>query len=362
MTALIDEIKVPQRLVAVVATGQTLTTRQEAIGALIAQDIPVIASTLTGDDLTPPTAPPSAGGLVRLVPSASDQAAAAATYLKNEPAVRRALLIQNTNPEDAYSRSLGEAFVRNFNDDTHTVLTPTETYDSSLSGVPNTMREMLVNICQQQPDVVFFAGRSLDLAALVKALPDRTCHNSVKINSVKINILAGDDATDFATTVTQGNDELRKGMNANISVRYTALAHPESWQEAPESFSPGPQESFRSSCEACFRTLFPGEFPGQPLDDGAAILGHDAIVTAIQAIRAGEGINDTPQLIIQRFKRMHGPRAVAGASGWISFDEHGKPINRAVPILEVKADGAVAFVQLSSPRSSPCRPDDPALC
>lgn len=97
-------------------------------------------------------------------------------------------------------------------------------------------------------------------------------------------------------------------------------------------------------------------------------MGHDAIATAAAAIYTGRGINDKPELIIQKFFRMHKETAVPGASGWISLDEHGNPINKAVPILEVKPVGAVVFVQLSSPgRSpgdppggSPCRPGDPA--
>lgn len=354
--ALADKVGGPERLVAVVATGQTLAGRQEAIGALTDQGIPVIASDLTGDNLTPPASPPPAQGLVRLTPPTSEQAVAAAAYLKREPGVARALIVQSTDPGDAYSRSLGDAFRAAFPDDMHTLLTPMETYNPQLRGVANTMRGMLVNICQQKPDVVFFAGRSPELAALVDALPARPCPD------LRINIVAADDAADFATTVARGDNDLHKGINANVSVRYTTLAHPGSWEASAGSFAPGPREFFQSSCKECFRTLFPREFPGQPLDDGSAIIGHDAIVAVIAAIRTREGINDTTNLIIQEFNRMHGPRAVPGASGWISLDERGNPINKAVPILEVKPDGTVAFVQLSSPRSSPCRPDVPELC
>lgn len=366
VTALAEKIDGPEQLVAVVASGTTRTGRQEAIGALTSQDIPVIASRLTGENLTPiDEASPAQGpirvqGLVRVPPSNSDQTAAAVAYLKREPGMARALLVQSTDPDDEYSRSLGDAFQAAFPDETHTMLTPIEEYNPQLGNVVGTMRDMLLNICQQRPDVVFFAGRSPELAALVVALPSRPCPD------FRINIVTADGAVHFATTLTRGDDELRKGMNANMSMRYTALAHPGSWKEYAESFAPGPRGHFQPSCEICFRTLFPREFQDskssdQPLDDGGAITGYDAITTASAAIRIGE-ISDTPPLIIQKFNRMHGPRAVAGASGWISFDSNGSPINKAVPILEVRPDGTVVFVQLSSPRSSPCRPDVPALC
>ncbi|MGQ0775831.1 MAG: ABC transporter substrate-binding protein [Pseudonocardiales bacterium] len=362
VAALVDKVNGPERLVAVIASGSTRTGRQEAIGELTAQGIPVIASRLTGDNLTPTEeASPGQGpvrveGLVRVPPSNSDQAAAAVAYLKREPSMARALLVQSTDPDDAYSRSLGEAFQAAFPDETHTVLKPVETYNPRLGNIAGTMRSMLVNICQQQPDVVFFAGRSTELAALVVALPTRPCPE------LRINIMTADGAVHFATTVRQGDAELRKGMNANMGVRYTALAHPGSWDASGGSFAPGPRDFFQSACEKCFRTLFPREFPGQPLDDGGAIIGHDAIAVASAAIRTRGGINDTPPLVIQEFNRMHGPQSVSGASGWISLDQNGNAINKAVPILEVKPDGTVVFVHLSSSLSAPCRPDIPELC
>lgn len=361
VSALVDKVDGPERLVAVVASGQTVTARQEAVGSLTTQGIPVIASRLTGDTLIPTAGDPAAvQGLARLAPSNSDQTAAAAAHLKLEPDTKRALLIQNTDPGDTYSQSLGDAFRRTFPDGTHEVLDPTETYNPRLGGVEGTMRDMLTTICPREPDVIFFAGRSTDLEAFVKALPNRPCPG------LRINLVTGSDAVDFANSVAQDSGELRQGLSAHASVQYTVLAHPGSWEASPDSFAQGSRNSFRSDCEDCFPAIFPGE----PLDDGAAIMGHDALHTAVTAIRTREGINDKPELIIQKFKRLHGPQAVPGASGWISLDEHGNPINKAVPILEVNPDGTVVFVQLSSPGhapndppgDSPCLPTDPALC
>lgn len=350
--ALADKVEEPERLVAVVATGQSQAGRQAAIEELTAQHgIPVIASRLTGDNLTPSLTPSQVQGLARVAPSNSDQAAAAAVYLKREPGTARAVLVQDINQADEYSRSLGEAFQAVFRDNTHTVLTPVEKYNSELPGYANTIKRMLPNICQQEPDVVFFAGHSPGLLAFVKALSDRPCQE------LRMNIVTADSAVNFANTVARGDDDLlRRGMNTNISVRYTALAHPQSWRESAESFKSELENLFQASCkEICFQIFFRSE----SLDDGAAIIGYDAITTVAAAIPPGE--TPTPPLIIQEFNRLHKLGSVAGASGWISL-ENGNPINKAVPILEVKPDGTVVFVQLSSPLGSPCRPLDPALC
>lgn len=359
---LVDKVNGPEQLVAVIATGRTLDGRQRSIAALTAEDLPVIASRLTGDDLIPAAAGASTvQGLVRLVPSNSDQSVAAAAYLKEQqPAATRALLVQNIDPDDAYSASLGKAFRQAFPDEKHKIVEPPEIYNPRRAGVERTMPEMLVNICYRNPDIIFFAGRSTELAAFIKALPNRPCPE------IPINIVTADDAVDFAYSVTQGTDDLDAGMQANSSVRYTALAHPGSWEASPQSFPAGSRDVFRFGCKDCYQSIFRDD----PLDDGGAIMGYDAIITVVTAIYSRQGINDTPALIIEKFNRMRGPSAVPGAGGWISFDERGDPVNKAVPILEVRPDEGVVFMQLSSPGwapddppgGSPCRPNDPALC
>lgn len=184
------------------------------------------------------------------------------------------------------------------------------------------------------------------MSAFVQALPGRTC-----LRELPIKIVAGADAVEFATEVTRGSPELRDGLNANASVSYTTQAHPGSWAVSEGSFSPLPRRHF-GYCEGCYHNLFPGE----PLDDGAAIIGYDAIVTTVTAIRPGQAINDRPDLVSQQFNRMHGTEAVGGATGWISLRD-GNVVNKALAILQVKPDGGVTFLRLSSVDGSPCVPN-----
>ena len=284
--------------------------------------VPVVASRLAGDsltNLTPHELDKVKVGLAMLAPTGSDQGAAAATYLKSTS--RRALIVSDTNPNDGYLPSLHKGFLEAFKDDGHTVLEPTETYDSQLGGVANTMSGILRNICEQKPDAVFFAGRSDGLAAFVQALPARPCLD------LPINIVSGGDSVHFATDVARGEPGLRKGLQANASVRYTTQAHPKAWENSPEFYPPARTDQFTTNCDRCFAQLFPDE----TLEDGGAIVGYDALVTVVTAIRPGQG-------------------------GAISLSAHGTPVNRAVIILEVKPNGTREFSTLSSPSPSghPC--------
>lgn len=350
---LIDKAAGAERLIAVVATGRTVTERENSIRELITKDIAVVSSRLTGDHLAGQGQDSGqAQGLARVPPTNSDQAAAAATYLKRYPEIRTALLIQSTEPDDTYSQSLGIAFREQFPDAEHALLTPIEEYNPALGGVAATMEAMLPNICQQRPDIIYFAGRGVHLERLMSVLPRRPCPQT------PINIMGGDTAVHFANLLATTTDsELSQGLAANASLTYTTLAHPGAWEDSPESFADGAVQPFIDQCERCFHRLF----PASSLDNGGAILGYDAVTIVITAVRAdGTGGYD-PKMVIQHFNRMHGQLAVPGASGWISLNED-KPVNKAIPILQVRPAGTVEFVELSSPLGTPCHPDNPDLC
>ena len=42
-----------------------------------------------------------------------------------------------------------------------------------------------------------------------------------------------------------------------------------------------------------------------------------------------------------------------GASGWICLDKHGSPYDKAVPIVEVTAEGRARFDTLARPEGKP---------
>jgi len=176
-----------------------------------------------------------------------------------------------------------------------------------------------------------------------------------------INIVTGDSAANVVNTLADSKPDsaLVKALDSHITVRYTGLSHPAVWESGlanarqPDYLKPG------KKCQHCFAQLFPTE--GQ--DDGRVIMAHDAMITAIAAIRAipaQDGDRPDPATwrgsIIQQWNQFHGLQAIHGASGWISLAD-GNPQHKAIPILEIRKDGVVFItVSSSSPDGKPFIP------
>lgn len=369
------------RLVAVVATGQSRQDMQNALSDLTDAGVPVITSRLTADQII--RAPNESSPLARIAPLNIDEATVAARYARTNIGPR-GLLVQNADPGDTYANSLGRAFDRAFYTAGGVMLKPSETYRPGRDGVVDigTMNSVLNEVCAQKPDVVFFAGRASELLLFVAALPSRNCLDR------RITVVTADDAVDFAAKVADPvapDLGARDGLaaKANAQVVFAGEASPGPWDDpAVESyFSPGALTHFRPDCtQQCFSTVFPRE----SLEDGGAIMGHDAVTTATAAIRH-RGVYDAPDLVANQIKTLHGREAVALASGWLSVrangdqlattanpvDADGRPINatgapvaKAVPVLRVQADGHIGYIEAqvmsSASTGVPCLPNSDA--
>ncbi|WP_328603971.1 hypothetical protein OG943_28350 [Amycolatopsis sp. NBC_00345] len=320
------------RLVAVTGIGLSLETAHAAIQRLSDHRIPVVASHLAADEFS------EIPGFLRVSPTSSTYGMAAASYVK--PTAHTATIVQDDNAADLYPKTLATAFTRRFADADHRITGRTERYDSSLPGVENTFLQMMPNICGDQPDVVYFAGRENDLTAFVTQLAQRPCLDR------HLTVLTGD----LAQTGPPG-PEMRRGLESNVTVLAPGLAHPQAWTSEPNAFNKAAVASFQErDCTDCFEALFPKE----RLDDGVAILAHDAVLTVVWAIRQiprAVPAQVTAQDVLQAKNRLHDTLAVPGASGMISFDDRGDPVNKAVPILRVRLGDTPEFVQLSAPLS-----------
>ncbi|MCR3749906.1 NACHT domain-containing protein [Lentzea californiensis] len=78
------------------------------------------------------------------------------------------------------------------------------------------------------------------------------------------------------------------------------------------------------------------------LDDGYALLHHDAALTAFTAINAHGDRPPTPAGVRQALRRVE----INGATGAISFDNAGNPIGKLIPVLEFprRSSGPVPYV------------------
>ncbi|GAB3476761.1 ABC transporter substrate-binding protein [Amycolatopsis cihanbeyliensis] len=319
-----------ERLVAVTGIGLSLDTSRDAMERLSRNQIPVIASHLAADEFS------EIPGFMRVSPTSSTYGTAAAEYVRST--AHTATIVQDINPDDLYPETLVEAFTGTFEDDTHHIVGRTEVYDSSLPGIENTFLQMMPNICGNEAEVVYFAGRENHLTAFVAELAQRPCLDR------PITVLTGDLAL-----IRPPSPEMRRGLEANVTVLGPGLAHPDAWATEPQAFNPAAIASFQEPhCTDCFRAVFPEE----RLDDGIAILAHDAVLTVVWAIRGiprTAPAEVTAKDVLQAKNRLHGELAVPGASGMISFDDRGDPVRKAVPILRVRLDDTPEYVQLSTP-------------
>jgi ABC-type branched-subunit amino acid transport system substrate-binding protein len=313
----------------------------KALGRAGPQGTPIamVGSVITADGLS------HKPGLVRVAPSNSDEAQAAAAYLKGRlPGTARpakAMLVQDTNRNDDYAATLGAAFRKTYPDAHHRLVAPVETFNSSLPAAATIFTQMQSDICLQRPDVIFFSGRGYDLKDFLHALARRTCTGK------HITVMSGDDGSILAEAQQQPMWDQR---SANFDVAYTALANPGAWVEPTKAIPQSAVDEF-GSCTSCFR----GMFPDEDLDDQSAIMSHDAVATAVQAVRSAvtqQELYPKPAAVSQEWNLLRG---VEGASGWISFDgdSHGDPINKAVAIVRIKANGTTDFLKLSSPTGHP---------
>ncbi|MFD9892019.1 hypothetical protein ACFWY9_21975 [Amycolatopsis sp. NPDC059027] len=337
---LADRRAEPDNLVAVTGIGLSLGYADNAMRKLSGLGIPMVGSTISADDLD------SIPGLLRPAPTNVRQAQAAATYAKDELRATTAMLVVDTNKNDAYSRTLAAAFRARFTDATHRVLEVEQQYDSSLEGVDNTFALMQPNLCAAKAEFVYFAGRGRDLLQLINRLAGRLCQERT------ITVLAGDDLASGSVTP----NSVRAGLDANVRVIYTELAHPGAW--AVDRERPAAQRQFSDTTinrflkqapdsQGCFQCLFGSE----SLEDGAAIMSHDAVLTATTAIQltaSQDGDHVTTQRLLQTFKVLNGETAVAGSSGKLSYDNKGTVQGKVVPLLRLNADGSSTFLHLET--------------
>ncbi|MDA3648472.1 hypothetical protein LZ318_05315 [Saccharopolyspora indica] len=298
----IVEAQETERLVAVAGLGQSHDTTAAAIGELAEHGIPMVGATITADSFTEAEKRGEFIGLMRVAPSNSDQIKAIVQRLQD---TQRAMLVQDINQSDLLADDLAKAFNSEYPENGRQ-LTPTENYDSS-RGTANTFPSMVRNICISRPDAIFFSGRYHDLTLLMEALQGRPCED------LELRVLTLDSVVEIA-----GVEEVRKSLAPNTSLEYTHLSSPLAWRVKPEAFDAGAVRYF----DANYGKTFPDD---RNAGDGMAITSYDAMAVAITGARRAAsgpeaGALVTANSVAEQFLQMKGANAVAGASGWLSFE------------------------------------------
>lgn len=333
-----------QHLVAAAGIGISLDSTIAEVKELAGGTIPVFASSVTSDAFD------NIPNMVRVSPSNSEDVGAVLSFIK--PRAATAFLIQDTNQTDSYDTTIVSEFRNGFPDPTHSIVA-IESYgtagevdpnDPVGQAVANRIGQMPSDICDSHPGVVLFAGRGRELGILLADLASRPCLTQ------PITIVTGDDVTDMTITpaIEQG---LAARSSGKVTLEYAGEASPSEWEHGSGTVFQQGQQGFTQFSEA-----FGSRFPKVPDDDGNAMMGYDAMLTSISAIRlAGSAPSRTA--VIEELSALQGSRTVLGASGPIDLSasyqcpgcQGSNPVGKVIPILLLSPSGTIDFVQREQP-------------
>ncbi|OAH14024.1 type 1 periplasmic-binding domain-containing protein [Streptomyces jeddahensis] len=306
-------------LVAVAGIGPSTDENKAAARALSKAGLALAASTATATDMV-------AERLVRVAPPNSAQARAAASYLHDE-GYDTAALVVDTAKGNLYARTLAEEFARVYPRDTRSRLAERRyVYDSSQEIWGNQMHFLAEALCDERPEVVYFAGRGKQLGHFLTELADRPCRGEQDGAWQNVTVMTGDDTSNLSSA------QLAKSADKGVRLLFTGLAHPRMWDDRDDIPDPA-------------REFAPGGrmaewFPSETHDDGQAMVAHDSVAVIGKALQMARGENgsgeDLPdgKAVAAMFQVMISQKA-HGAGGYLSFTEKGTVVDHGIPILEL---------------------------
>ncbi|MEV6974026.1 hypothetical protein [Kitasatospora sp. NPDC093806] len=333
-----------QNLRAVTGLNISLPETKEAVRYLTKErGIPVVAGPMTADDIRNTTADPRAfPGLAHVAPSNGDQATVLAAYgAATKPG--EALLIKDLRENDNYLSSLRASFEKLTKDAPYIpqpYRSPADDVNDK-GNLANEFRRMMPEICAATATTVYFAGRPVQLRQFLIELSGRPCPEKA------YTVITGSHASTLLVDpeFTAHWDMLSTGKG--ITVRYTALAHPDTWGPHSTEATGGSKKATQELYD-----LLPKPEPGAAeragLADGRVIITYDAVTTAVEGIRkstVGDVKMPSTAQVANSWLRMRGDGRVDGASGWICLDETGNPYNKAIPIVRLDPTAKTAVLE-----------------
>jgi ABC-type branched-subunit amino acid transport system substrate-binding protein len=341
--AAIENAQSSDHIVAVTGIGQSLDSTRDAISRLSKDGITTVGADVTADDLNVDSSGALIQDFFRVAPTNSDEAAAAAQYIGHTLDHQHILLVADTNQTDIYAQTLATAFKAKF--------TPqyTETYESPDTAVPASDKqpEMIQqfadehsDICSDDPDLIYFAGRGDDLGYFLDAL-----ENGSACPVGPLTIMTGDDANSLSGM------PLPSGPFA-VSVLFTALAANGEWTAPAAGSAPDSLLAKEDTSYQIFARAFAAAgFDSSDLDDGRAIMLHDAVYVAASATRDDSSFAVSyPSSMAATMLHYRCNSTLSDASGDIAFDPttH-NPVDKTIVVIRLNADGSMTEQSLEWP-------------
>lgn len=321
---------------AVIGLGVSKGATKAGAKKLSDAGIPLVASNLTGDGLDSSQVP----GLSRVSPPNSDDVAAIAAYIKSLPERPATMLVHAVQKKgdraDYYTSTLTDDFKQRMGG---YQVAPAEPFDPTEIG--NSFGDISTNLCthNNEPDTVLYAGREPDLPEFIGDLAQRTCADepiTLVAGTDSCSLLSGSDNPERITS------DMAKG---HVTVLCPAWAAPRNWAASKsDKYRADPPAGF-SAFANDYQAVFTAKRDfGTELDDGYAIMTHDALLTAAKEIRLSAGrpvkVPKPAQVLGSQF-HMDAANTVRGASGTFTFVEqnNGNPAGKPVFVLRIGSSG-----------------------
>jgi len=309
--SIIDRAQQDSSIVAVIGIGQSWTNSLDTIKMFKAANLPVIGTSITGNAFSGP----SLSNFFRISPSNTRQAQLAAAFAKSPLKAKRVLILANQyvsdGNQDLYSGDLAQQFTDDFTDSSHSVIETCDYGDQlpvkvDCGGHSLSLPELREHICQENPDLIFFAARAITLPQLFTA-SGGTCKLPTVLGSSDVPKYAGN--TDLKNGSALYYLSFAPAKQGNCG---TAKAHPYQTTAMCDFLSAyRAQYKYESTSDA-------DDNPVLSFDSSDAMLGDDALQAVIQAIDSAGGNSGIDGAGILR-ELNSGKVSFNGASGLISF-------------------------------------------
>ncbi|MDQ8702475.1 ABC transporter substrate-binding protein [Streptomyces sp. LHD-70] len=342
-------LKETERLAAVVGVGQSNSRTLKAVRRLRDAGVPTVGATVAADQFVS-----SRAGFFRVSFPASDQAQAAAAYLKKEQDAAEAAarkkgekadydvqVVWDRKEDDGYNKALRETFEKAAKQrGVHVRPGFIPVWSDAGGGAGNALHGAADKICregEQRPDAVYFAGRGREIRSLIEAAGEggRSCPVTLVSGSSAVGVF-------FDTTGASRTEELRtlgeRWSASGMKVLYTAFTHP---RVAAKTYGDGANSPY-PKFERDYLAVRGGT--PAPLADGQAMLGHDALLAVGRAARAAyahyPGSKDVAADVRAELGQLNNGNAVRGVTGKVAFHEQtGEPVERPMALVRLHRPG-----------------------